>query len=89
MPVSSSVSACFAVLDVYDQIAFADLGGIGDKGVRLAFFAGRSHQPVAEQVLFGDDRELGRAKTALERHCRKNEQRWIGVQCFPPRLDKR
>ena len=48
-----------AVIDMHDEIAGREAGGLGDEIVGAAHGAARPHQPVAENVLLADDGGVG------------------------------
>ena len=56
------------------EIAGGEHGRFGDEIVRLAR-AARPHQPVAQNVLLGDDRDIGGLEAALDAEHREADRR--------------
>ena len=58
--------AADAVIDMHDQVAGRETGGLGDEVLGLAAGSARAHQPVAEDVLLADERGVLRLEAGLD-----------------------
>ena len=59
--------AADAVVDVDDEVAGGEAGGLGQEVLGALAAAGGADQAVAEDVLLGDDGEAGGLEAVLER----------------------
>ena len=64
-----------AVIDVHDQIAGAEARDLGDEVFRAACNTSRPHQPVAQDVLLADHRDVGGLEPAFEAEHRERDLR--------------
>ena len=62
-----------AVIDMHDEIAGIEAGDLGDEVLRPLRGAAAPHEPVAENVLLGDDREIGGLEAGFEAEHRERD----------------
>src|ERR1051325_5666329 len=68
------------VIDVHHEVARVEAGALGDEVLRPLGGAAPPHQPVAEDVLLGDDREIGSLEAGFEAETGERDLRAGGAQ---------